>query len=419
MKVLVVGSGAREHAIAESFKKSKKVQEVIVTPGNDGIALYFRIAKLPDFTSYIDFVKKEKIDLVFIGPEQPLSEGLTDYLEQHGIKVIGPSQLAARIESSKAFAKKLMQKYKIPTAAFKTFTDYEKAEKYLASCTFPQVIKADGLAAGKGVIIVHNISEARETLQNIMIEGAFGNAGNQVVIEEFMIGWETSIFAFSDGKSFVSTIFAQDHKAIYDGDKGPNTGGMGAYAPVDKAKSYKHFVDEKIFKPVFKAMQEEGFPFKGVLFAGLMITKRGPNVVEFNCRFGDPETQVILPLLKTDLADICQSILDGTIEDLSLEWEDGYAVNVVAASQGYPGEYRKGDLIEIAPELLETQDAKIYFSGVKKSEKGMLTNGGRVCSVMAKSTSLTSAINSAYNHFLLLKFNGKTYRTDIGKKGLY
>jgi phosphoribosylamine--glycine ligase len=419
MKVLVVGSGAREHAIAEAFRRSSKIDEVIVTPGNDGIGMEFPIVELKGFEAIKEYVGKNRIDFVFVGPEQPLAEGLTDYLEQNNIKVVGPSKAAAQIESSKAFAKKIMQKYKVPTAAFKTFTEYAKADEYLRNCSYPQVIKADGLAAGKGVIIVNNTSEADTALKEIMLEDVFGKAGSQVVIEEFMKGWETSIFAFSDGENFISTIFSQDHKAIYDGDKGPNTGGMGAYAPVDKAKSYKDFVDKNIFCPVIKAMREEGMPFKGVLFAGLMITDEGPKVVEFNCRFGDPETQVILPLLKTDLVDVCTAILNGTISNLSLEWEQGYAVNVVAAAQGYPGSYRKGDLITVAEDLDKNPAIKLYYSGVKKTDEGMITNGGRVCSVMAKSETLTAAINSVYYYFLMLKFEGKTYRTDIGKKGLF
>ena len=418
MKVLVVGSGAREHAIAEAFQKSSKIDKVIISPGNDGIALEFETISLPEFVQIRDFVNANKIDFVFIGPEQPLAEGLTDYLQKHKIRVVGPSQKAARIESSKAFAKEIMQKSNVPTASYRSFTKHDEALKYLQNCSYPQVIKADGLAAGKGVIIVNNLEDAKDAIKEMMLDEVFGNAGNQVVIEEFMVGWETSIFAFTDGENFVSTIFSQDHKAIYDGDKGPNTGGMGAYAPIDKAVSYKEFVDQKVFTPVLKAMRDENSIFRGVLYAGLMITKDGPKVVEFNCRFGDPETQVVLPLLKTDFADVCLAILDNKIEELKLEWKEAYAVNVVAASEGYPGKYRKGDTIKISSDFESNTGAKVYYSGVKKDGASLVTSGGRVCSVTTHADNLVDTITKTYTYFSKIDFTGKTYRSDIGQKGL-
>ncbi len=418
MKVLVIGSGAREHAIAEALQQSKKVETVFVSPGNDGIAKEHSITSLPQFENIKEFVLSNKIDFVFVGPEQPLAEGIVDYLQHHNINVVGPMKAAARIESSKAYAKNLMKINNIPTAIYEVFTEYDLAKEYLEKCAYPQVLKADGLAAGKGVIIVSDINEAIESLKDMMLNGAFGTAGDQVVIEEFMEGWETSIFAFTDGIDFISTIFSQDHKAIFDEDKGPNTGGMGAYAPVKKAAVYHQFVDENIFTPVLEAMKRDGNPFQGILYAGLMVTDSGPRVVEFNCRFGDPETQVILPLLKTDFADICTSIFTKRVKDLTLEWSDEYAVNVVAASKGYPDKYEKGMIIADLYNDHSIKDAKVYYSGVKNESNHLVTNGGRVLSVTAKANDLVGAIDKAYKRLSELSFEGKTYRTDIGKKGL-
>ncbi len=417
MKILVIGSGAREHAIAEAMQRSENVESVIVSPGNDGIGQEFEIVKLPEFEDIKQFVENNDINYVFVGPEQPLADGLVDFLQVNNIDAIGPTKAAAQIESSKAYAKNLMKRCSVPTAAYEVFTEYDKALTYLLNCAYPQVLKADGLAAGKGVIIVDDKDEAIHALKDIMLDEAFGQAGSQVVIEEFMVGWETSIFAFSDGNSFVSTIFSQDHKAIYDGDKGPNTGGMGAYAPVEKASEYHQYVDENIFTPVLRAMREEGNPFKGVLYAGLMITNEGPKVVEFNCRFGDPETQVVLPLLKTDLNKVCSAIIKKQVEKLTLEWKEGFAVNVVAASKGYPGKYEKGKPISI-PVLDGNKRCKIYYSGVKKESNHLVTNGGRVLSITAKAEALKDTINEAYQTFEKLSFEGKTYRTDIAHKGL-
>lgn len=414
MNILVIGSGGREHAIAWKFSQSDKVNKVFVAPGNPGMQDCAEMVKFAGKEDIVRFSQEQKIEFVFIGPEQPLADGLADFLEAKNIKVVGPSAKAAQIEASKDFAKNLMKKYNVPSAEFQSFDDYLKAKIYLEECDSPIVIKADGLAAGKGVVIAQNKSEAEEALKNMMQDLAFSEAGNKVVIEEFMQGWEASIFAFSDGDNFISTIFSQDHKQAFDGDKGPNTGGMGAFAPVKQAEKYKSEVDEKIFAPIINGMKKEGIPYKGVLYAGLMITDQGPKVVEFNCRFGDPETQVILSLLKTDLVDISQAIINNDIDKIELEWKDNFAVDVIAASEGYPGKYEKGKKIEIDYPLSDS--SKICFAGVKKENDCLLTNGGRVLAITTLGGTLEDAISSAYSDLRKILFTGMTYRTDIGKR---
>lgn len=411
MKVLVLGSGAREHAIASKFSQSEKVSEIIVAPGNAGIAKEFSCITLPSFEMISDFVESENIDLVFVGPEQPLSEGVVDYLESKGIKAIGPSKLASQIESSKAFAKDLMQKMSVPTADYAVFQDYAAAKEYLSEVKYPVVFKADGLAAGKGVVIVTDREMAERELKEFMLDEKFGKAGDTLVIEEFLVGWETSIFAFTDGTSFQTTLFSMDHKQLLAGDKGPNTGGMGAVAPIKMAEPYRKEIEDKVFTPILQGMQNLGCPFKGVLYCGLMITAEGPKVVEFNCRFGDPETQVVLPLLKSDFVDVCEAIVAGNMNEIQLEWEDKYAVNVVCASAGYPGSYPKGKEITIS-ELGSA--SKIYFAGVKEKSGKLLTNGGRVLGVTSLATSRDEAITTAYNEINSITFAGKTIRSDIG-----
>lgn len=418
--ILILGSGGRENAIAEAFVKSSKVSEIYVMPGNDGIAKNFKTLPQQDFDGIYGLIKEKNIDLVFVGGEQLLSEGIVDFLSQKGIKVVGPTKAAAQIESSKAFAKNIMKKYNIPTAGYEVFTDFSNAVSYLKNKEYPVVLKADGLAAGKGVLIAETFIEAETYLKDILLNKKFGNAGSSVVIEDFLKGEEASVFAFSDGVDFVSTIMAQDHKRAEDNDRGPNTGGMGAYAPVDKFKHLKGKVDEEIFKPVLEAMNKEGYPFKGILYAGLMIYENEVSIVEFNCRFGDPETQAVLPLLKTDFYDISEAIVDNRISSIKLDWENKYAVNIVLASKGYPEDFQKGLAIDISPEVFSDSKLKIYYAGVKYSSalNSLVNSGGRVLNLCCFHDTLEKAVNYAYNKINLIKSDILRFRTDIGKKGI-
>ncbi len=415
-KILIIGSGGREHAIIRKFNESNVIETIYVTPGNPGMKKDAVVLGKMSNIEIINFYKAEEISFIFVGPEQPLSEGFVDLCQRENIRVIGPTKKAAQIESSKIFAKNLMKKYNVPTADYHIFDNFEKAKNFLNSCKYPQVLKADGLAAGKGVSIVQNYSEAISELNKIMVDEKFGSAGSKIVIEEFMEGWEASIFAFCDGENFVSTIFPQDHKRAYDGDKGENTGGMGAYAPVLKANKYKKFVDDNIFSPILKALKEENSPFSGILFAGLMFTKEGPKVVEFNCRFGDPETEVILPLLKTDLYEISEAIISHNIDKIKLEWKDKFAVTVVAASKGYPGKYEKSK--EIFVNFEEDEKCFINFAGVKEKQGKILTNGGRVLMLTAIDKSIEKTIRKAYKNMEKISFDGMFFRKDIAKQAL-
>ncbi len=413
MKVLVLGSGAREHAIAVKFAKSSSVEKVVVSPGNGGIERDFECIDLATFPEISEYVRANNIDLVFIGPEQALSEGIVDYLAQEGITAIGPSKAASRIESSKAFAKDLMQRYNVPTAKYQVFSDYEQALAYISKCDYPLVFKADGLAAGKGVVIVEDQASGQKELKEFMLDSKFGQAGDKLVIEEFLEGWETSVFAFCDGENFVTTIFSMDHKQLEAGDKGPNTGGMGAIAPIIEAEKYRYDIEKDVFKPILKALSDSGCPFSGVLYCGLMITKEGPKVIEFNCRFGDPETQVVLPLLKTDFVEVCQAIADKSVNKLQLSWQDKFAINIVCASQGYPGKYEKNKVIEVHD---IDKDSQVYYAGVKKSEGKLLTNGGRVLGITSLGYDRDELIHRAYSLVENIFFQGKVIRTDIGMR---
>ena len=414
MNILVLGSGGREHAIAYKFSQSKKVDKVFVSSGNAGMTDCAEIVDYKNFEEALNICKDKNIDLVFVGPENPLADGLVDFLESHNVRVVGPSAKAAQLEASKDYAKEFMARHKIPTAKFQTFSNYQKAKEYIQNSALPIVLKADGLAAGKGVVVAFSQEEALNGLHAMMNDKIFSEAGAKVVIEEFLSGWETSIFAFSDGENFVSTIFSQDHKQAFDGDKGPNTGGMGAFAPVDQATKFKAFVDDEIIAPTIIGMKKDEIPYKGVLFVGLMMTDSGPKVIEYNCRFGDPETQVILSLLKTDLLDISNAIIDNNISNIELEWYDKYAVTVMATSKGYPEKYEKGKPIDIKFPLLT--NSRIYYSGVKLNDDNLVTNGGRVLAVTSTGDSLKEAINSAYEDIQKVNFDGITYRSDIGSR---
>ncbi|MDP2172785.1 MAG: phosphoribosylamine--glycine ligase [Candidatus Cloacimonadaceae bacterium] len=409
MKVLIIGSGGREHALANAFAKSAQVTELIVAPGNPGIAIEHRCAPLKSNFEILSWCLENHPDIVFVGPEQPLSEGLADDLRENGIKCIGPSKAAARIETSKIFAKELMQKHGIPTAAYFKTDNYQIAKAYLAANKqYPIVLKADGLAAGKGVIIVQDKDAALHALDTLMPPHS-ETPKSGVVIEEFLLGWEVSLFAFTDGYDFQSTLFSQDHKQLFDHDLGPNTGGMGAFCPVPEAEPYREEIEDKIIRVVLAALREEGCPFQGVLYCGLMITAQGAKVIEFNCRFGDPETQALLPLLKTDLVDVCRAILDNDVKNLSLEWIDQSTVCVVLASRGYPGIYQSG-----FPITLNWKAMPICFGGVDSGGEKLITKGGRVLSAIGTGSSLFEAREAAYKAADAIFFEGKTLRKDIG-----
>ncbi|MDO3679925.1 phosphoribosylamine--glycine ligase [Paenibacillus ehimensis] len=418
MRILVVGGGGREHAICWALKKSPKVTELYCAPGNGGIASVAECVPIQvnQFEEIAQFAIDQTIDLVVIGPDDPLSEGIVDHLEAKGLSVFGPRQNAAIIEGSKVFTKQLLKKYNIPTAAYESFERYEDAVAYLRRQQAPIVIKADGLAAGKGVIVAQTLGEAEKALHDIMVAKVFGESGNQVVIEEFLTGQEMSILSFVDGETVCPMIPAQDHKAVYDNDKGPNTGGMGTYSPLPHIP--QAVIDESIetiIKPTAKAMVAEGRPFRGVLFAGLMLTPNGPKTIEFNARFGDPETQVVLPRLKTDLLDIFLAAVNGRLDQMKIEWSEEAAVCVILASEGYPGSYPKGLPIE---GLEDVQDSIVFHAGTAVKDGGVVTNGGRVLGVTALGRDIAEARAKAYADADRIRFQGKHNRTDIAKKAL-
>lgn len=422
MKVLVVGGGGREHALVWKIKQSPKVSEVFCWPGNAGIvesANCLFDGSTEDVAGIVKFVEKEKIDLTVIGPELPLMAGLTDELIQRGFKVFGPTRQAAEIEGSKVFSKQLFQKYGIPTARFGVFDQPEKAKQYIRELNKPCVVKADGLAAGKGVIIALNQEEALEAVDLIMEDRAFGNAGNKVVIEEMLVGEEVSLLVFTDGKTVVPMVSAQDHKRIFDGDQGPNTGGMGAYAPAPVlTPELQEQVLNEIVLPTVEAMAAEGRPYKGVLYAGLMITAEGPQALEYNARFGDPETQVILPLLESDLVEIMEAVIEERLAGIEVKWKQSYSVCVVAAAGGYPGKYEQDKIIAGLDKAAALDKLKIFQAGTALKEGEIVTSGGRVLGVTAWDEDLESAIAKAYQGIGLIEFEGIQYRKDIAYKAL-
>ena len=417
MKILVIGSGGREHAIIKKIKQNKNVSEIYAIPGNGGIerdAICIDI-KATDINAIKDFAKKNNIDYAIVTPDDPLVAGLVDALEEIKIPCFGPNKNAAIIEGSKVFAKNLMKKYKIPTAKYETFESYDKAIEYLKTAPMPTVIKADGLALGKGVIIAETKEKAFDTVKNIMKDKAFGKSGDRIVIEEFLEGVEVSILSFTDGKTIIPMISSMDHKRIGDKDTGLNTGGMGTIAPNPYyTKEIAKECFDKIFIPTISAMNKEGRTFKGCLYFGLMITKDGAKVIEYNCRFGDPETQVILPLLKSDLLDIMIATTNGNLDKVKVEFENKSAACIIMASEGYPLEYKKGFAINIPKDIIE----RVYFAGVKKENEKLLTNGGRVLGITNIADTLDKAIELSYEDARQISFEGAYYRKDIGKKAL-
>ena len=417
MKILVIGSGGREHAIIKKIKQNKNVSKIYAIPGNGGIerdAICIDI-KATDINAIKDFAKKNNIDYAIVTPDDPLVAGLVDALEEIKIPCFGPNKNAAIIEGSKVFAKNLMKKYKIPTAKYETFESYDKAIEYLKTAPMPTVIKADGLALGKGVIIAETKEKAFDTVKNIMEDKAFGKSGDRIVIEEFLEGVEVSILSFTDGKTIIPMISSMDHKRIGDKDTGLNTGGMGTIAPNPYyTKEIAEECFDKIFIPTISAMNKEGRTFKGCLYFGLMITKDGAKVIEYNCRFGDPETQVILPLLKSDLLDIMIATTNGNLDKVKVEFENKSAACIIMASEGYPLEYKKGFAINIPKDIIE----RVYFAGVKKENEKLLTNGGRVLGITNIADTLDKAIKLSYEDAKQISFEGAYYRKDIGEKAL-
>ena len=418
MKVLIVGSGGREHAIATSVAKSEKVSKIYCAPGNGGISQIAECVAIGamEFDKLVDFAKEKAIDLVIVGMDDPLVGGLVDKMEEAGIRTFGPRKNAAILEGSKAFSKDLMKKYNIPTAAYENFDDPDAAMEYIKKGNFPVVLKADGLALGKGVLICNTLEEAMEGVKSIMLDKQFGAAGTRMVVEEFMTGREVSVLSFVDGKTIKTMTSAQDHKRAKDGDQGLNTGGMGTFSP---SPFYTEEVDEfckkYIYQATVDAMAAEGREFKGIIFFGLMLTPNGPRVLEYNARFGDPEAQVVLPRMKNDIIEVMEACIDGTLDKVDLQFEDNAAVCVVLASDGYPLAYEKGKVITGLDNFEGKEGYYCFHAGTKVAEEGMVTNGGRVLGITAKGSNLKEARANAYEATKWVNFDNKYMRNDIGK----
>lgn len=418
MNILVVGGGGREHAIIDRIVKSPKADNVYCAPGNAGIAEIAKCVEIQamEFEKIVLFSKENEIDLVVVGMDDPLVNGLVDVLEEAGIKTFGPRKNAAILEGSKAFSKDLMKKYNIPTAGYTTYNNPSDAMKYLVDAKYPIVLKADGVALGKGVLICNTREEAVDGVAAIMIEKQFGEAGKTLVIEEFMTGREVSVLSFCDGKTIKAMASAQDHKRAYDGDNGPNTGGMGTFSPSPfYTKEVEKFCEENIYQKTVDAMASEGRVFQGIIFFGLMLTKEGPKVLEYNARFGDPEAQVVLPRMKNDIVSIFMACVDGTLEKESLQFEEDAAVCVVLASMGYPLSYEKGKKISGLDSFKNKDDYFVFHAGTKKVDDMIVTNGGRVLGVTAIGKTLEEAREKAYSATEWVSFSNKYKRTDIGK----
>ena len=419
MKILIVGGGGREHAIAVAVAESPKADKIYCAPGNAGIAEVAECVPIgvDEFDRIASFAKEKEVDLVIVGPDDPLAAGLVDVLEEAGLRVFGPRKNAAILEGSKAFSKDLMKKYNIPTAAYETFDDAKKAEGYLETADYPVVLKADGLALGKGVLICNTKEEALEGVKSIMLDKQFGAAGNRMVVEEFMTGREVSVLSFVDGKTIRIMTSAQDHKRACDGDKGLNTGGMGTFSPSPfYTKEVDDFCKQYIYQPTVDAMAKEGREFKGIIFFGLMLTQKGPKVLEYNARFGDPEAQVVLPRMKNDIVDVMEACIDGTLDKIDLQFEDNAAVCVVLASRGYPVKYEKGLKISGLEKFKDADGYYCFHAGTKFDSQGnIVTNGGRVLGITATGDDLKAARANAYKAAGWVDFANKYMRTDIGK----
>lgn len=418
MKILIVGGGGREHAIAWKVAQSKKVSKIYCAPGNAGIMEVAQCVDIgvQEFERLVAFAKEKEIDLTIIGPDDPLVAGIVDSFEKAGLRVFGPRKNAAILEGSKAFSKDLMKKYNIPTAAYQNFTNSDEAVAYLETCSMPIVLKADGLALGKGVLICNTLEEAKAGVKTIMLDKKFGDAGKELVVEEFMTGSEVSVLAFVDGKTIKTMTSAQDHKRALDGDQGLNTGGMGTFSPSPYyTPEIDAFCQENIYQKTVEAMAAEGREFKGIIFFGLMLTKDGPRVLEYNARFGDPETQVVLPRMKNDIIEVMEACIDGNLDNIALEFEDNAAVCVVLASNGYPVSYEKGYEIFGLEQFKDKDGYYCFHAGSKKTEQGIVvTNGGRVLGVTALGSDLKTARKNAYQAAEWIQFENKYMRSDIG-----
>ena len=418
MKVLIVGSGGREHAIATSVAKSNRVSKIYCAPGNAGIGQIAECVPIGamEFDKIVAFAKENAVDLTIVGMDDPLVGGLIDELEAAGLRAFGPRKNAAILEGSKAFSKDLMKKYNIPTAAYENFDNSADALEYLKTAKFPIVLKADGLALGKGVLICNTLEEAQAGVKSIMEDKAFGTAGNRMVVEEFMTGREVSVLSYVDGKTIKTMTSAQDHKRAKDGDQGLNTGGMGTFSPSPfYTKEVDDFCNKYIYQATVDAMAAEGREFKGIIFFGLMLTEDGPRVLEYNARFGDPEAQVVLPRMKNDIIEVIEACIDGTLDQVDLQFEDNAAVCVVLASDGYPVSYEKGFLIEGLDTFKDKEGYYVFHAGTKQTDEGIVTNGGRVLGVTAKGATLKEARANAYEATEWISFENKYMRHDIGK----
>ena len=416
MKVLVVGGGGREHALVWKIRQSKRVKEVYCAPGNAGISKAAECVDIAvsDIDGLLKFALDKEIDLTIVGPEVPLTLGIVDRFEENNLRCFGPRKNAAEIEGSKVFSKYLMKKYGIPTAEYEEFSNSKDARAYVKDAAYPIVIKADGLAAGKGVIIAQNLSDAECAIETIMEEKAFSKAGDKIIIEEFLKGHEVSILAFTDGKTVAPMVSSMDHKRVFDNDLGPNTGGMGAISP---NPYYNDEVAENcmknIFIPTIEAMESEGRPYKGIIYFGVMLTDNGPKILEYNCRFGDPETQVVLPRLKTDLVDIIEAVIDGRLNEIGIKWSQIAASCVIIASGGYPGKFKKGIKIEGLDRVPD--DVLVFHSGTSAREENIFTDGGRVLGITSYGNNVCEASNRVYDALGNINFEGMHYRRDIGR----
>ncbi len=421
IKILVIGSGGREHALAWKLCQSPAVDEIFIAPGNAGTANIGQNINIAadDTESLMYFALDNDIGLTVVGPEVPLTLGIVDLFEENNLKIFGPSKLAARLEGSKLFSKELMERTGVPTAAYEKFTDAEAAKKYLKKLGPRSVIKADGLAAGKGAIVCQSEQEAIAAIDLIMVERAFGDAGDTVVIEEFLDGEEASFIAITDGKTILPLATSQDHKAIYEGDTGPNTGGMGAYSPAPiVTPEMEELVMQTVISPIVEAMAKDGTPYKGILYAGLMITTGGIKVLEYNCRLGDPETQPILMRMENDLAELLLAATEGRLSEITLSWSDKTALCVVMTAEGYPGSYRKGDVIEGLSDAADITDAVVFHAGTALEGDLVTTNGGRILGVTGLGSDIEEAIKTAYTAVEQISWDGAYYRRDIGAKAI-
>ena len=421
MKVLVVGSGGREHALVWKIAQSPKVTKVYCAPGNAGISKQAAIVpiKAGDLKGLVDFASKERMDLTVVGPEEPLTRGIVDLFESKGLFIFGANRKAAEIEGSKAFAKEMMKKYNIPTAFYEIFDNRNEAVKYIRKQGASIVVKADGLAVGKGVIVCKTVEEAIQSVDRIMVEKIFGEAGNRVVVEEYLIGEEASYIAFTDGKTILPMASSRDHKPIFDGDQGPNTGGMGAYSPAPVVTGEVHErIIEKVLRPIIYGMREEGRPYKGVLYAGLIIHDGHPKVLEFNARFGDPETQPVLMRMKGDIVPILEACMKGNLSQHKIEWDNRASVCVVMASKGYPGDYEKGKIIGGLNEVSRLEGIFVFHAGTALKDGQIVTNGGRVLGVTGLGEDIPRAIERTYQAVKKISWDGVQYRTDIGQKAM-